>query len=195
MSYHGTDKGRHPMKSLAKTSRRIQGRYAEAEPLYKRGLAITEKALGPDHPHVGAALNNLAALYFDQGRYAEAELLFRRDLIIAEKALGPDHLDVAQSLRRSAALRSPAYRRALLLACHSNGDQAHGSRPQNDEDRCQGQHRDTQDPNHIESRRNIRLAQRFHLSPALSQQRGAREKFGWRPVRPSLPALQTNQQG
>ena len=32
---------------------RAQGRYAEAEPLYKRALAIREKALGPDHPDVG----------------------------------------------------------------------------------------------------------------------------------------------
>jgi tetratricopeptide (TPR) repeat protein len=28
-----------------------QGKYAEAEPLYQRALAISEKALGPDHPH------------------------------------------------------------------------------------------------------------------------------------------------
>ena len=33
-----------------------QGRYAEAEPLYKRALAIGEKALGPDHPDVGTSL-------------------------------------------------------------------------------------------------------------------------------------------
>ena len=35
-----------------------QGQYASAEPLYKRALAIREKALGPDHPSVatGAAL-------------------------------------------------------------------------------------------------------------------------------------------
>ena len=31
---------------------RAQGRYADAEPLYKRSLAIREKALGPDHPDV-----------------------------------------------------------------------------------------------------------------------------------------------
>ena len=29
---------------------RAQGRYAEAEPLFKRALAVSEKALGPDHP-------------------------------------------------------------------------------------------------------------------------------------------------
>ncbi|MGH1407888.1 MAG: alpha/beta hydrolase, partial [Rhodomicrobiaceae bacterium] len=40
-----------------------QGRYAEAEPLYKRSLNIREKALGPDHPNVGQSLNNLAGLY------------------------------------------------------------------------------------------------------------------------------------
>jgi hypothetical protein len=38
----------------------VQGRYAEAEPLYKRALAIGEKALGLDHPTVGVGLNNLS---------------------------------------------------------------------------------------------------------------------------------------
>jgi tetratricopeptide (TPR) repeat protein len=37
-----------------------QGRYAEAEPLYRRTLSIYEKALGPDHPDLGTTLNNLA---------------------------------------------------------------------------------------------------------------------------------------
>ncbi len=40
-----------------------QGRYAEAQPLVKRALAIVEKALGPEHPHVAQSLNNLALLY------------------------------------------------------------------------------------------------------------------------------------
>jgi Tetratricopeptide repeat/CHAT domain len=52
-----------------------QGRYAEAEPLRKRALAIYEKALGPNHPDVAITLNNLAWLYKTQGRYAEAEPL------------------------------------------------------------------------------------------------------------------------
>ena len=42
------------------------GRYADAEPLYKRSLAIREKALGPDHPEVGRTLNNLA-IYTNTG--------------------------------------------------------------------------------------------------------------------------------
>ena len=58
-------------------SYRMQGRLAEAEPLFRRSLGIREKALGPDHPSVGLALNNLAALYEAQGRLADAEPLKR----------------------------------------------------------------------------------------------------------------------
>ena len=46
-----------------------QGRYRDAEPLYKRSLAIDEKAHGPEHPHVATSLNNLAGLYEAQARY------------------------------------------------------------------------------------------------------------------------------
>ena len=45
------------------------GRYAEAEPLFRRGLEIKEKQLGPDHPKVATGLHNLASLYDDMGRY------------------------------------------------------------------------------------------------------------------------------
>ena len=69
-----------------------QGRYAEAEPLFKRALAIYEKSRGPDHPFVATSLNNLADLYWTQGRYAEAEPLLKRALAIYEKTLGPKAL-------------------------------------------------------------------------------------------------------
>ncbi|MFX0062161.1 MAG: tetratricopeptide repeat protein, partial [Candidatus Hermodarchaeota archaeon] len=67
------------------------GRYEEAEPLHRRALAITEQALGKDHPDTGARLNNLAHLLGSMGRYEEAEPLHRRALAIAEQALGKDH--------------------------------------------------------------------------------------------------------
>ncbi len=51
---------------------RAQGWYADAEPLYKRSLAIREKALGPEHPHVAQSLENYAALLRKTGRSAEA---------------------------------------------------------------------------------------------------------------------------
>ena len=54
---------------------RAQGRYAQAEPLYNRSLAIREKTLGPDHPDVAATLENMEALYRKSGREKEAEAL------------------------------------------------------------------------------------------------------------------------
>ena len=67
-------------------------------------LAINEKALGPDHPSVELALNDLAELYKEQGRYAEADPLYRRALATWKEALGPNHPDVAQSLNNLAGL-------------------------------------------------------------------------------------------
>lgn len=78
--------------------------YTETEPLYKRDLSISEKALGPDHPSVGTSLNNLAGLYDSQGKYDLAEPLYKRSLAIREKALGPDHPDVGSSLNNLAGL-------------------------------------------------------------------------------------------
>src|SRR5262249_47616791 len=85
--------------ALTAEARRLHqaGRYAEAEPLYKRTLAIREKALGPDHPDVSTSLNNLAQLYYAPGRHAEAEPLYKRSLAICEKALGPDQRESGDS--------------------------------------------------------------------------------------------------
>ena len=55
-----------------------QGQYTLAEPLYKRSLAIWEKALGPDHPNVATALENLAMLYEKLGQKDMAAKLASR---------------------------------------------------------------------------------------------------------------------
>ena len=65
-----------------------EGRYADAEPLYKRLLAINEEAHGPDHPSVALALNDLAELYKEEGRYADAEPLYKRALASTPKQKG-----------------------------------------------------------------------------------------------------------
>ena len=100
------------------------GQYADAEPLFRRALAIDEKALGKDHPDVASSLNNLALLLYSQGKYGEAEPLCRRALAIHEKALGKDHPDVAIDLNNFALLlysqgkygeAEPLYRRALVI--------------------------------------------------------------------------------
>ena len=83
---------------------KAQGKYAEAEPLHKRALAIREKALGPEHPDVAKRFNNLALLYHVQGRYAEAEAFYMLALSIDEKSLEPEHPNLALRLENYAAL-------------------------------------------------------------------------------------------
>lgn len=53
------------------------GGYAEAEPLYRRALEISETMLGPEHPDVAVGLENLAIVYAAQGKDALAEPLRR----------------------------------------------------------------------------------------------------------------------
>jgi len=75
-----------------------QGRYSEAESLYRQALALKRKLLGQEHPDVATSLNNLAGLYESQGRYSEAEPLHSQALALRRKLLGEEHLDVASSL-------------------------------------------------------------------------------------------------
>lgn len=55
-----------------------QGEYAQAEPLYKRALAISEKALSPNLPFVVSILKNRAKLYRKTDRETEAEAIEKR---------------------------------------------------------------------------------------------------------------------
>ena len=67
-----------------------RSRYAEAEPLFKRALALREKARPPGHPDIGQSLNNLATLYERQDRHADSEPLFKRALAIYQKIPGAE---------------------------------------------------------------------------------------------------------
>ena len=74
-----------------------QGKPAEAEPLFRRSLAIWLKALGEGHPDTATSYNEVAYNLKAQGRYAEAEPLFRTALAIQLKAQGEGHPDTALS--------------------------------------------------------------------------------------------------
>lgn len=101
-----------------------QGHDDQAEPLYKRAIALMEKALGLDSAEVAPELNNLAALYQRQSRFSEAEPLFKRALAVREKTLPREHPDVGQSLNNLATLyvkqeryadAEPLFQRALVI--------------------------------------------------------------------------------
>jgi tetratricopeptide (TPR) repeat protein len=48
-----------------------EGKYAEAEPLYKRALAITTRVFGKDHSNVATVLENYAELLHKMNRIDE----------------------------------------------------------------------------------------------------------------------------
>jgi tetratricopeptide (TPR) repeat protein len=68
-----------------------RAQYTDAEPLFKRAIAIGEKTLGPENPGLATGLNNLALLYKTQGNYEEAETLLKRALAIYEHKFGTNH--------------------------------------------------------------------------------------------------------
>ena len=49
-----------------------QGRYGDAEAIYKRSLGIMEKTLGSEHPDIAQVLDNCAVLLRKIGRDSEA---------------------------------------------------------------------------------------------------------------------------
>jgi tetratricopeptide (TPR) repeat protein len=104
-----------------------QGKYAEAETLYRRCLTIDEalEALnGEQHLDTAASLNELANNLEAQGRYSDAEPMQRRALAIYEALQGGQHPDTATSLSNLARIldddgryaeAEPLHRRALAI--------------------------------------------------------------------------------
>jgi CHAT domain-containing protein/Tfp pilus assembly protein PilF len=72
-------------------------RYADAEPLLKKALDMSEKAIG-DCFDTAAGMNNLADLYWLTGRYSEAESLYKRALEMWKVKFGEGHPKIARCL-------------------------------------------------------------------------------------------------
>lgn len=53
----------------------FQGKYDEAELLYRRAMTIMESTLGGKHPSYSIGLNNLAGLLSEQVRFINDALL------------------------------------------------------------------------------------------------------------------------
>jgi tetratricopeptide (TPR) repeat protein len=64
-----------------------QGKYAEAESLYKRSLHIRENTLGPEHINVAVVCENLGKLYSQIGKKDKAEKLKARARKIRSKTV------------------------------------------------------------------------------------------------------------
>jgi tetratricopeptide (TPR) repeat protein len=66
----------------------LQNKYAEAEPLYLRALAVFEKL--PSAENAITVCNDLASMYIKERRYRDAEPLLRRALALLQKQDEPD---------------------------------------------------------------------------------------------------------
>jgi TonB family protein len=75
-----------------------QQQYDEALPPARRALELREGALGKEHPLVGDALRNLAAVQSARKNYDESLSLYRRALKVFEKAYGKDDIKLAVTL-------------------------------------------------------------------------------------------------
>jgi tetratricopeptide (TPR) repeat protein len=67
------------------------GKYDDAEPLFKWVLVICEEILESMHLDMALSLNDLAALYYNQSKFDDTELLYKRALAIHEEILETMH--------------------------------------------------------------------------------------------------------
>jgi tetratricopeptide (TPR) repeat protein len=85
-----------------------QARYAEAEPLFVKGLEIQRRALGKEHPDTRTVMGNLTLLYLDAVRYEDAQKLSGQLLEISRRTKGIPDQDLARSLTLLGASRCSA---------------------------------------------------------------------------------------
>jgi tetratricopeptide (TPR) repeat protein len=81
--------------------------FRQAVLLFKRTLAISEAALGPDHPNVASHLNNLVGVLKELGDLAGAKAYIERALRILRESLGEDHPNTVTVRNNLAFLGSP----------------------------------------------------------------------------------------
>ncbi|MGO9922371.1 MAG: tetratricopeptide repeat protein, partial [Isosphaeraceae bacterium] len=101
-----------------------QGKYAQAQPLYEKALAIRRRLLGDDHRDTAQCYHDLASDLHAQEKFALGEPLSRKALDIRRRLLTDDHPDTAQSYgnvaynlegRGKYALAQPLFEKALEI--------------------------------------------------------------------------------
>lgn len=85
------------LMNLAEARRRL-GEVEGVEELLRRGLAIMEQTLGPDHASIATAHDSIGRFLADQQRYDEAIAAHRNAIEVYSRALAADHPYVAYPL-------------------------------------------------------------------------------------------------
>ena len=68
-----------------------QGKYEEAEQMYREVLESRRKVLSMEHPDTLTSIYNLAKLLSSQSRHAQAGIFFERAVAGFTRVLGPNH--------------------------------------------------------------------------------------------------------
>ena len=112
-----------------------QGRFDEAETLFKRALALAEKTHGPDHPAVAESLLNLSVVAHFRGRDDGSKQRLQRAIGIREQSAETDPEALANALSSMAAVQrgegdlvtatANTRRAADLLSKHRSGSTVH----------------------------------------------------------------------
>jgi len=121
-----------PLRQLARLQIH-RGQHREAIDALDRVLAISERALGPDHPTTAEARFFKAVALYEVGQYDEAESSFAGSAAAIEKQLGPEHprlvmyllglANMGELRRKPAAVRAAAAR-ALAIVRKVHGEDA-----------------------------------------------------------------------
>jgi Flp pilus assembly protein TadD len=80
-----------------------QGKYSEAETMYRETLAVLQRVLGSEHPDTLSTANNLAIALKSQGKYGEAETMYRETLAVQQRVLGREHPETLRTVNNLAA--------------------------------------------------------------------------------------------
>ncbi|KAI9035586.1 uncharacterized protein KD926_003246, partial [Aspergillus affinis] len=74
------------------------GRYSEAEIVFRNVLEMLERPCAPEHPNTLTSVSQLGWVLARQGKYEEAEAMHRQALQGREQILGPEHPDTLTSV-------------------------------------------------------------------------------------------------
>jgi tetratricopeptide (TPR) repeat protein len=105
------------LRSLG-TNLRALHRYADAEAVFRRALAVAERAVGPDHSQTAIAHAQLGDILAARHEYAAALQQYQRAEPIFAATLGTDHINYAFMMITTCALHLDLKQsRKALLAC------------------------------------------------------------------------------
>jgi tetratricopeptide (TPR) repeat protein len=74
-----------------------EGKYAEAEQLFRRVIDVRTRAMGPENPDTLASRNRLVYVLNEEEKHEEAETEARQVVTLREKILGSEHPDTLLS--------------------------------------------------------------------------------------------------